>query len=516
MAAIHRPLVHAAAIATAATLGASALALPAFAAEKPAAGATADTATADRPAAGGPQAPTVFSLADGTLDWGLKKSFREYVKRGAAGTITTSGGATQAPDNGAFTFGGAKGTYDLGGNALTAAFQGGVRFTSTAHRFDITIADVRVRTRGTTGAIQADVALNGARQDDIDLATLDLTGHRPGQGEGGTTVLKDLPAKLTAAGAKAFNGMYQEGEVLDPATLTVKPGAPVPDPDPKPSPSTSATPRPTKTPTAKPTPTATPKPTTAPAKPKKVVGGTLSWGLKESFRRYVSAGGTVTTAGGAKKKTNGYVFPYAKATWDARAKKVNASFGGSVRFRYKAHGIDMTFSDLRIKAAGAKGTLYTDVKAQGRTSDNVKFATLDLSRVSYAAKNDVVLLSKVPARFTAAGAKQFANETTGSPYRAGDRIDPVTVALELSAGARTASVPDDVDAAGSGGAGAASGGSGGTGPAGSVGGGSGSLARTGSGAPSGALLGVAGAVVATGAGAVYAARRQGPGHEARV
>ncbi|WP_172386023.1 HtaA domain-containing protein [Streptomyces sp. MNP-20] len=516
MAAPRRPIVRAAAVATAVTLGASALTLPAFAADEPAA----------EPAAGSPQAPPAYSIVDGTLTWGFKQSFRSYVVGMAQGKITPSGGAQQAPRNGVFTFGGAKGTYDVGNHALKTSFKGGVRFASKLHKFDIAIADVKVRTKGRTGAIQADVTLNGAKQNDIDLATLDLNGIRPGHGQGGAVTFKDVPAKLTAKGAKAFNGMYRKGEVLDPATLTVKPGAPVPGPDPKPTPSTPTKPKPTPS-----TPTK-PKPTPTAAKPKKVVGGKMSWGMKESFRRYVSSGGKITTAGGAKKKSHGFDFPYAKAKWNASARTVDASFGGSVRFRYSGHGIDMTFSDLRVKASGKKGTLYADVKAQGRTRDDVKFATLDLSRVSYAAKNDVVLLSKVPAKFTAAGARQFANDTVGSPYKAGDPIDPVTVALTLSD--RASIPPAAADSSGSSGAtgpsgsvgssgsGGASGTGGGAVPAGSVGGGgsagddTGALAETGSDTPSGTLLGIAGAVVAAGAGAVYAARRHHPGHGARA
>ncbi|WP_052029214.1 HtaA domain-containing protein, partial [Streptomyces aurantiacus] len=389
----------------------------------------------------------------------------------AHGEITAGGGAKQAPDNGVFTFSGGKGTYELTGHVLKAAFKGDVRFTSTAHKFDIRIADVKVHTKGKTGAIQADVTLNGAKQNDIDLAKLDLTDVRPGQGQGGAMTFKDIPTTLTAKGAKAFNGMYQEGEVLDPATLTVKTGGPVPSPTPTDKP-TKPTPTPTK-PTSKPKPTPT-KPTSKPSSGTggavggKVVGGKLSWGLKESFRRYISTGGSVQASGGAKKTSAGYDFPHAKAAWNAGAKKIDASFGGSVRFLYKGHGIDMKFSDLKVRARGKTGTLTADVKAQGRTSNDVKFATLDLSRASYKAKGDVVLLSKVPTRLTAAGAEQFESEAAGSPYKKGEKLDPMTVALTLSAGAK---VPSS-SGGGSGDAGAAGGGGAAGGDDGAAGGGS--------------------------------------------
>ncbi|MFK4064288.1 HtaA domain-containing protein [Streptomyces sp. NPDC029674] len=498
--ATRRPTVLAAAVATAVTLGASALALPATA---------ADT---------GRTAPPKLELKDGTLQWGLKESFRKYVMGMAHGKIEAKDGAQQAADNGVFTFSGGKGTYDTGTHATDTAFKGSVRFTSTAHRFDIAITDVKVRTKGKTGAIQADVTLNGAAQNDIDLAALDLSTVRPGQGEGGAMVFKDIPATLTADGAKAFNGMYEAGEKLDPATLTVTAGAPVTE-----KPTEKPTQKPTEKPTQKPTQKPTRKPAEKPATPSESadptdgkkpaasqgpVDGKLSWGLKESFRRYISTGGKATVAGGAKKISSGFQFPYAKADLDSDAKKVDASFGGSVRFTYRAHGIDMKFSDLKVRANGVKGTLLADVTTPEGKNNDVKFATLDLSNASYKARNGVVRLDKVPATLTAAGAKQFANDTTGSPYRPGEKLDPVTVALSTSAGAALPAGGSESGGATTGG-GTGTTGSGSVGGGGSVGGSGGALADTGSSVPSTALLGVAGVALAAGAGAVVVARRRG-------
>ncbi|MEU5997252.1 HtaA domain-containing protein [Streptomyces sp. NPDC047197] len=500
MAATRRPITLAAAVATAVTLGATALTLPALA--------------ADGEAAAAPK----MELKDGTLDWGFKETFRKYVTGMAAGKIEATDGAKQAADNGVFTFTDGKGTYDTGTHATDTAFKGSVRFSSTAHRFDIKVSDVKVRTEGTGGAIQADISLNGTAQNDIDLAKLDLTGIRPGQGEGGAMTFKDIPATLTADGAKAFNGMYKEGDKLDPATLSVKAGgAPTQKPTetPKPTDKPTQTPKPTAKPTEtpKPTgkPTATPKPTSGTERPAgEVHDGSLAWGVKESFRRYIESGGGATLSGGAEKNDNGYDFPYAKGDVDSDAKKLNASFGGAVRFQYKAHGIDMKFSDIKVAASGAKGTLTVDVTTPKGTNNDVKFATLDLSKASYAAKDDVVVLDKVPAAFTAAGAKQFESEDAPSGYKAGDAIDPVTVALSVAEGAE---LPGG--SGGSGGTGGATdsgttgGGSSDLGGGGSVGGGTGgSLASTGSSVPTGALLGTAGAIAAVGAGAVFMARRR--------
>lgn len=173
------------------------------------------------------------------------------------------------------------------------------------------------------------------------------------------------------------------------------------------------------------------------------------------------------------------------------------------------HGIDMKFSDIKVETAGDRGTLRVDITTPKGTQDDVAFATLDLAKAPYAAKDDVVVLDKAPAAFTAAGAATFANDTTGSMYQEGDAIDPVTVALALTDGA---TLPGGTGGSGTGGTGGTSGTGTGTTGSGTVGsgtaGGTGSLAATGSDVPTGALLGAAGAVVVAGAGVVLATRRR--------
>ncbi|MFJ6566848.1 HtaA domain-containing protein [Streptomyces sp. NPDC091292] len=504
MAATRRPTALVVTAATAVTLGATALALPAFAA--PAAG----------PAAAG--APPI-ALKNGTLDWGFKESFRKYLLSPIAhGKITVGDGAVQAPDNGPFTFKDGAGSYDTGTHGTNTAFKGSVRFEGHEGVLDIKLSDLKVTTSGTTGTISSDVTTvkdgTPTTQNDLVIADLDLTGIRPGTGAGGAMVFKDIPAKLTAAGSAAFQNFYQAGSALDPATLTVTPVPPATD---SASPSTPppTSPPPTATPSTEPsttpsggTPTGDPSPTetsgTESPAPGTVVGGTLSWGLKESFRTYIRTGGEIKLAGGAKDNGNGFDFPYAKADLDSDAKKLSAAFDGSAQFVYSGHGIDMTFGDVRIEASGSKGTLTVDVKTAKGTNEDVPFATLDLSKASYTAKDDVVLLDKVPAAFTAEGAEQFANDTTGSLYKEGQAIDPVTIALALS--------KDAVLPGGSGGS-ASGGTTGGGGSVGGLAGGSGSLASTGTDIPSTALLAGAGAIAAAGAAVFLSVRRRRPQQE---
>ncbi|MFD7610151.1 HtaA domain-containing protein [Streptomyces sp. NPDC059828] len=487
-----RPIALISAIAVAAALGATAIALPASAAEK------------------APGAPTL-ELKDGTLDWGFKESFRKYLASPVAhGTITTGEGAKQAPDNGVFSFVDGKGTYDTGTHATANAFRGSVHFTAHGGVLDITMSDLKLSTTGSatpTGEITADVVTK--KQDgsfdtknDLVIAALDMSGVRPGQGTGGAMVFKDIPAKLTAGGAAAFSGFYQEGTQLDPATLTVKAASGGGTP-PKPTPTAIPTPTATATATSKPTA----KPTTKPS-PAKVQGGKLSWGVKKSWRGYVDdiCGGTITANGGAAKNGALYDFRYGKARLDTTARSVDASFVGTVRFACAGHGIDWTISDVKVKATGKSGTLIADVTTAKGTANDVAFARLDLGKADFRAKSGVVTLKNLPAALTKAGAAQFAGPGGEVFYRPGTAIDPVTVALTLDKDATLPAASGGTPTTDTSGTGTGTDTAGGT-----VGGGlttTGHLAATGSEVPSSTLLAASGALAAAGAGVVLAVRRR--------
>ncbi|WP_326697223.1 HtaA domain-containing protein [Streptomyces sp. NBC_01754] len=529
MAASRRPIALAAAVATAAALGAT-FALPALAADNE-----------KNPA------PVSMELTDGTLDWGFKESFRRYI--GGAGTITVKDGATQAAGNGAFTFGNGKGTYDMGTHATATTFDGSVNFSAHGGVLDITLSDVKVSTTVTGGAITADVKTPDGTEDDVALAELDLSTVSPGRGDGGAMVYKDIPATLTKAGSEVFNSMYAEGAELDPATLSVKAVTPGPEPTEEPTaepseepsqepsekpseePSTEPSEGPSQEPSTGPTASAPPSPSASATAPGveqgPVVAGNLDWGVKDTFRTYVTgpiANGKIETSGGATASGDGYRFPDATGEFDAGKQTLNAEFDGAVRFLGHEdkgeYALDISLSKLRIQVKGSTGSLLADVSTKDRETKKVShhtaltLAELKLPAGELAADKSVVTLKDVPATLTADGNKAF-----GGMYPEGESLDPLTVTVALD---KDAVLPGSNGGSGStGGSGGGTGGSGttggsGGGTGGSVGGGSvggslggsGSLASTGSDIPTGALIAASGVVVAAGAGVVIAARRR--------
>uniref|UniRef100_A0AAU2JLK4 HtaA domain-containing protein n=1 Tax=Streptomyces sp. NBC_00049 TaxID=2903617 RepID=A0AAU2JLK4_9ACTN len=460
MSSIRRPISIAAAVLTAAALGATAFVLPASAADGP------------------PTKPV--KIVGGSLDWGVLASYRAYVTGMAKGTITVAEGARQNGD-GTLHFGGATGQYDpAAGHVVKAAFKGSVTFSSpappTGHGFEVKLSDFRIDTG--TKKVTADVTKGGATTQDVPLATVAFAGQ----------AMNGLATKLTKEAGDALGSDTYKDKAGDPLTAKLEFEQP---PSPKPTP---PKPTPTKSPAS------TQKPSTPADGPQKVLSGKLTWGVKESFRRYVLSSGSITPAGGAAKNGELFDFAFGKGELDAKKQKLTASFEGNLRFQYAAHGIDMTFGSLRVEASGKTGTLYVDVKTASGSTSGVAFATLDLSKTDYKTKNGVLALNAVPAVFTAEGAATFANDTTGSMYKAGDALDPVGLSVAVDKDVTLPTTGTTTTGGSSGGTAAGTAGGGG-----SVGG---NLAATGAEIPAGTLLAASGTIIAAGAGAVFLARRR--------
>ncbi|GGV17418.1 hypothetical protein GCM10010495_34730 [Kitasatospora herbaricolor] len=475
--------------------------------------------------------PTEVTYDTGSLDWGVKQSFRSYVTGPAGqGSIELTGGATRNAD-GTFRFGFGSARYDLGSHTLSAAFTGGVRFLAHGGQLDVGLSDLRLTTSGTTGTLTADTASKeqvGAPQaterQDVPLATFTVGRD--------TTTGAATPARLTEEGAKVFAGFYPAGSDLDPLSLLLA-RTPAPSPSPSPSPSAPASPSASASPTAtgspsstgspsatgSPTATGSPSATASPSATGSpsasgsptvttpatgelaVVDGRLDWTVKESFRKYLAgpvANGKAEFGGGAAD----YRFGGATGTYHTGTHAVSAGFAGSVRFLGHpsdgGYALDTTFDHfgLRIDKDGAFLTADVNAKSpDGRTSvlTGARIAKLDLSGAAFAPVGGVVTLTAVPATLTAEGVPAFGN------YPAGEALDAVTVSLSFD---RNARVPA--------GSGTGTGGAAGTGASVSstgLGGGA-VLASTGSGTPVVPLLATAAGLLLAGGGTTVLVRRR--------
>ncbi|MFD7031109.1 HtaA domain-containing protein [Streptomyces sp. NPDC059917] len=170
--------------------------------------------SAAAPSASAPQG----AFADAAVDWGVRRTFREYVTGSIGqGKWTLADGAQ---DGGAlFRFPQGKGAYDAAKGTLDAAFAGSVRFTG-AH-LDLTLGKMSVKIENGKGVLSADVTTAGRTENAVALAEFDAKGLKADEKNAKLAVLTEAPATLTEGGSKAFNSMYKAGTEMDPVSLAV-------------------------------------------------------------------------------------------------------------------------------------------------------------------------------------------------------------------------------------------------------------------------------------------------------
>ncbi|AJI79407.1 HtaA domain-containing protein [Corynebacterium singulare] len=175
-------------------------------------------------------APVAHAETSCTWNWGIKQSFRSYIKgniaRGGWGA-SGIGFSGDEKGNGAFVFQASAPTSS--GGTVTIPFQGTLNFTGHDGVLDMTMSDFKVIASGDQAKVTVDYVsyeLNrsnytrGAqiKGDDEVIATINL--QEPVKDNGSAVNLTGTTS-LSAGGVKLFTGFYEQGEELDPSSGTI-------------------------------------------------------------------------------------------------------------------------------------------------------------------------------------------------------------------------------------------------------------------------------------------------------
>ncbi len=194
------------------------------------------------------------TIADASITWGFKESFRSYISGSIAkGSWEMLDGATY--ETPAFGFSGGTGTADVRNSTGSIAFAGGIHFTGHDGLLDTTIANPTIEMTGPgegrllldLRSVPMEAAMAGETEAEtlsqVPFADLDLTGATLVQDGEQLTITGDaVPAVITAEGFEAF-GSYEAGSALDPISFTATGTCAVAElEEPAPSPSASSEP----------------------------------------------------------------------------------------------------------------------------------------------------------------------------------------------------------------------------------------------------------------------------------
>ena len=169
-----------------------------------------------------------------------------------------------------------------------------------------------------------------------------------------------------------------------------------------------------------------------------VSDGSLTWGVKESFRKYVVgniARGEITVKDGATNSGGSIQYPASASSITGDSKGV-IRFGGTVNFKGHNGILDLTLSDIAMRIDGSKAELtadYSSRKFEGmqahepgpiETGNDVVFATVNLNSAANFTSNSVNLAGTTT--LTSTGVDAF-----GGFYESGTQLDNTVGTLSL-------------------------------------------------------------------------------------
>lgn len=169
------------------------------------------------------------------------------------------------------------------------------------------------------------------------------------------------------------------------------------------------------------------------------IEGSLVWGVKSSFRSYITgtiAKGSISLLDGATSAGAGYWFGQSGTDWTPESGLGSTSYAGGVRFVGHSGVLDLTMSDpvVRIDSA-SRGTLL--LRVDGGAPSPV--ASLDLAAAGRADVDGGVSYSNVPVTLTSSGAAMFSHGSSQF-YAAGERMDSLSFSVGTTAAPRSQAV----------------------------------------------------------------------------
>lgn len=166
-----------------------------------------------------------------------------------------------------------------------------------------------------------------------------------------------------------------------------------------------------------------------------ITGGELSWGVKESFRAYISgsiANGSWEASDGASYETPLFSWSNPSGEIDAETGQGSVTFTGTVHFSGHGGVLDLTLANPTLELLGdGTARLRLDAKsnnAQGElVVDEQQVVVGQIEGIpANGLSGDGYAFADAPATLTAEGSTAFSDF-----YASGDALDPVSLTLQL-------------------------------------------------------------------------------------
>jgi len=178
---------------------------------------------------------------------------------------------------------------------------------------------------------------------------------------------------------------------------------------------------------------------TRPAGAIAITSATVTWHVRESFIQYMASGEGSSTGNGATGEAPtvergsdtplvyGFNFPFTGGWCDPATGAARLTFGGTVAFRYRDHGIDMAVNDPEVELDGPASRVIFRMTGSGDTDGGNRRSVVETLDVSKAAAIRIDGKTFTYERIPAAVPPGAADSVFAGYYLPGDPFGWVSV-----------------------------------------------------------------------------------------
>lgn len=159
--------------------------------------------------------------------------------------------------------------------------------------------------------------------------------------------------------------------------------------------------------------------------------GYVDWGVKESWRNYVTAEGTTLSEGATYAPSGVFRLPISSGTYDDETRTTTLDLDGRLAFSAHHDVLNLTVWDLELTISAEEQVLTGHVSsrdlASGEIEDRgvIEIANLDVDAVNPVEAGGTTTWTAVPASLTAEAAPVFIGY-----YSAGQTLDPLSITYD--------------------------------------------------------------------------------------
>jgi hypothetical protein len=155
--------------------------------------------------------------------------------------------------------------------------------------------------------------------------------------------------------------------------------------------------------------------------------GTVTWGLRESFRNYIGAGGITLLDGLTRNSAGEFVFPVESGSYDDETKTLSLDLAGGVNFSAHEGALDLRLADVEVVIDSDQPAVFAEVSSLSLSGELVSYGRVAVGELDLGSADPVIAGGRTTWTNLRSSLSADAAAAFAGFYLPGAALDPVDI-----------------------------------------------------------------------------------------